>query len=80
VRADVGDRASAQGGKDVSLEDARRIFERVGNQQTLRDARLQKLEPLACDGFERMRVRRTFFFAIGTGIDVPRQEPAGIGV
>ncbi|MGB9329254.1 MAG: hypothetical protein WCB10_00630 [Steroidobacteraceae bacterium] len=30
VRADVGDRASAQGGKDVALEDASRVFERVG--------------------------------------------------
>jgi len=27
-----------------------------------------------------MRARRTSFFAIGTGIDVPCEEPAGIGV
>jgi len=47
---------------------------------TFRDARLKEFKPLACDDFERMRAPRTPFFAIGTGIDVPCEEPAGIGV
>jgi hypothetical protein len=80
VRSDVRDRASSQGGKDVALQDPSCIFERVGRQLTFRDARLQELKPLACNDFERPRVRRTLLLAIGTGIDVPCEEPAGIGV
>ena len=80
VRSDVGDGASSQGRKDVALQDSRCIFDRVGGQLTFRDARLQQFKPLACDNFERMRARRTPFFAVGTGIDVPCEEPAGIGV
>ena len=80
VRSDVGDRTSSQGRKDVALEDPSCIFQRIGCQLSFRDARLQELEPLACNRFERARVRRTLLFAIDTGIDVPCEEPAGIGV
>ena len=52
----------------------------VGGQLTFRDTRLQEFKPLACDDFEGMRVRRTLFFAVDTGIDVPCEEPAGVGV
>ena len=33
-----------------------------------------------CNKFERTCARRTLLFAIGTGIDVPCEEPAGMGV
>jgi len=72
--------SSSQGRKDVALQDSRCIFDRVGGQLTVRDARLQEFKPLACDDFEGMCARRTLFFAVGTWIDVPCEEPAGVGV
>jgi hypothetical protein len=80
VRCDVGDWANSQGGKDLTLQNPSGVFERVGGELTFGDARLQEFQPLACDDFERMRVRRTPFFAIGTGIYVPCEQPARIGV
>src|ERR1700674_4230752 len=64
----------------MAFQDSNCIFQRVGCQLTFRDAWLQELKPLACNEFERTRARRTLLFAIGTGIDVPCEEPAGIGV
>src|SRR5438552_2178027 len=75
VRSDVGDGASSQGRKDVALQDSRCIFDRVGGELTVRDARLREFKPLACDDFEGMCARRTLFFAVGTWIDVPCEEP-----